>query len=735
MADEPQQQGARKPEDRDLEASAGLERREMVRGTRPGTRYIRRQLGTEQFTRESEGMLRARPRATEPRGRWGRFVRGFKRVLIGRPLRTEDLPHERLNKFRALAVFSSDAISSVAYASEEILIVLVLAGVAAVHLVIPISIAIVILLSVVALSYRQTIRAYPNGGGSYIVAHENLGKLPGLTAASALMTDYVLTVAVSISAGVAAITSAFAPLHPYRVELALAAAAFMVVANLRGVRESGTIFSLPTYAFIVGMAALIATGIVKTLLHGEIPFQGGQPELPLKATTSLSLFFILRAFAGGSSALTGVEAISNGVPAFKSPESRNARTTLTWMAIILGTSLLGVSTLAYHYGVVPNESQTVVSQIAQHVFGRGFFFYYIQFTTFMILVLAANTSFADFPRLSSILAHDRFMPHQFAFRGDRLAFSNGILMLGGLAMGLIFAFQASVTRLIPLYAIGVFVAFTLSQAGMVIHWTRNKTERGSRHSRVINGFGACLTAIVAAVFVVTKFQHGAWFILILIPVIVVFFWSVERHYRHIESELHVSEAELEALSRAPVPLQRIVVPVPGVNRAVLKTLRYARSLVSDETKRITAVHVTDDIEAGVTLRKDWVRFQPDIRLVILHSPFRAFTQPLLAYLDDLERLEPGTTVTVMLPEFVPEHWYGHILHNQTALRLKGSLLFRPNTVVIDVPYHIGRDTWAQRRSPFSAESTADFVAGQGTASDAEPGTPPARPAEEPSGGG
>ncbi|MHB8578085.1 MAG: APC family permease, partial [Dehalococcoidia bacterium] len=497
-----------------------LELREVRHGSRPGTQYVRTMRAeTRNFLRVSPGVLQATDEAMTPRGGFGRFMQGFRRRAIGTPLASSQLAHERLTKVKALAVFSSDALSSVAYAGEEILVVLIVAGTGALTNIVPISIGIVILLAIVAISYRQTIHAYPNGGGSYIVAHSELGVWPGLIAAASLMVDYVLTVAVSISSGVQAVTSALEGLHPYTVEIALGALVFMVLVNLRGVKESGSIFAAPTYLFILSIIVMIGVGLFKMATGVHVPPQESQ-HLLQSTGESIGIFLILRAFASGCTAMTGVEAISNGVPAFQKPESDNARATLTWMAVILGVMFMGISVLANHYGIRPDDpaqkgAQTVLSKIAHLAFGGGNtnpFYIITQAATFLILVLAANTSFADFPRLASILAHDGYMPHQFAFRGERLAFSNGILVLGVISGLLIVAFKANTDALIPLYAVGVFISFTLSQSGMVQHWIKARRRKGpdagsAMRSMCINGTGAVATGIVAIVIAGTKFIH------------------------------------------------------------------------------------------------------------------------------------------------------------------------------------------------------------------------------------
>lgn len=679
--------------------SPDLELREVRSGSRPGSPYVRTMTAqTPNFRKLRPGVLQATDEAAAPRGTVGRFTAGVRRGFIGSPLASSQLAHERLTKVKALAVLSSDALSSVAYGTEQIVVVLIVAGTGALANVLPISVGIVILLALVAISYRQTIHAYPNGGGSYIVAHSEIGVWPGLIAAGSLMVDYILTVAVSISSGVQAITSAAEALHPFTVEIALAALVFMVVVNLRGVKESGSIFAAPTYIFIFSILLMIVVAFVKILFgHGSAIAQN---EHALQSTgASIGIFLILRAFASGCTAMTGVEAISNGVPAFQKPESENARVTLTWMAVILGVMFMGIGLLAHHFNIRPDDpaqkgAQTVLSKIAHDAFGSGNNPLYIltQASTFLILVLAANTSFADFPRLASILAHDGYMPHQFSFRGDRLAFSNGILVLGFISALLLIGFKANTDALIPLYAVGVFVSFTLSQSGMVRHWIVRRRQggpeaKGATRSMYINGAGAVATGVVAIVIAATKFIHGAWIVMILIPIIVVTLRAIGHHYHSVEQEIEVSDEDLKRLRLEAPTEQTVIVPLGGINRAVVNTLAYAQSISAD----VTAVHVTDDLDAAEHLRQRWEQWAPEVPLVILESPYRSFTGPLLSYIDLIsEQRGSDHMITVVLPEFVPEHWYQHLLHGQTALRLKASLLFRPNTVVADVPRHLGK---------------------------------------------
>jgi amino acid transporter len=654
---------------------------EVVQGHRAGGQYVRIPRTVGGFRRRSAGTIEATSEATRPTTPFGLIIAGVKRTVIGEALATRELAHERLSKVKALAVFSSDALSSSAYATEEILLVLILAGTMAISYTMPISLAIATLLAIVAFSYRQTIRAYPQGGGSYIVSKDNLGTWPSLVAGGALLIGYILTVSVSISAGVAAIASAVPALDSHRVPLALGFIALITVLNLRGVRESGTIFAIPTYAFITAMGAMIGVGVVRFFTGTLEPVPPPADALPA-ATEALSAFLILRAFSSGCAALTGTEAISDGVPAFKPPEWKNAQITLTWMAITLATLFLGISFLANQLMIIPHGHETVVSQIARAVFGDTALYYAIQIATMLGLVLAANTVYSDFPRLAYFLARDHFLPHQFQFRGDRLAFSSGIIALGVVAGLIVFQFRANTHALIPLYAIGVFIAFTLSESSMVRHWWVNR-EQGWQRSFVINGIGAIATGLVAIVIGVTKFAEGAWMVLVVIPIFGLIMRFINAHYVSVADQLALESTEEHP---TPVPRPIVLVPVPGINRAVKRTIEVAAGL-SDHA---TAVHVTDDREAGERLRERWELWAPHVPLIILESPYRAFAGPLLAYINSIQRHDAATPIVVVLSEFVPHHFWEYALHNQTALRLKLALFFRPNTVVMDVPYHLAR---------------------------------------------
>jgi len=575
-------------------------------------------------------------------------------------------------------VLSSDALSSVAYGTEAVMRTLILAGVGALALTMPISVVIALLLAIVATSYQQTVRAYPSGGGSYIVARENLGNFPGLTAAAALLTDYVLTVAVSIAAGVAAITSAFPELRPYGVELSVASVLLITLVNLRGIRESGTIFAAPTYVFIVSILGMIAFGLFR-LFTGGIAYTPG-PAGPHAGTAQLGWFLILSAFAKGCTAMTGTEAISNGVPAFQPPESRNARITLLWMAGLLGVMFLGISFLVTHIGLVPepDESQTVLSQLTRLIAGEGAYYYLVQFATAVILFLAANTSYADFPRLLSILARDRFAPRWFALRGSRLAFTVGISALTLLSIAMLIVYSSSVDRLLPLYAVGVFTSFTLSQAGMVKHWLRLRGPNW-RRSAVVNGTGAAATAVVTLVIGGTKFLEGAWIVILVAALLIGLFSLIHRHYLTLAAHLR-TEARVEPLTQPPI----VVVPIPSLSLVARRAFGFAQGA----SENVVAVHVATDPAEAERLRAEWPKVAGDLRLVIIESPYRLLLPPLLAYIDALREAEPGRVLEVVLAEFVPRHWWGHLLHNQTALRLKAALLFREGVVVTSLPYHL-----------------------------------------------
>lgn len=611
----------------------------------------------------------------------------LKRVLVGRPLATTDQEHQRIPKFIGLATFSSDAISSTAYATEEILFVTAV-GASSLQLgldtLIPIAIAVALLLSVVAFSYRQTIFSYPSGGGSYIVSRENLGENPSLVAGASLLVDYILTVAVSISAGVAAIISIpeFSDLQDYRVELGVALILFITLMNLRGIKESGRIFAAPTYLYIVMISALVIYGLYRVFVADDIspvPFNEEQFEGTLYAGGTLSLFLILKGFSSGAVALTGVEAISNGVPAFRRPESKNAAATLVAMAVILGTLFMGVSVLARQLEPYPSHDQTVIAQMGIQVFGNGAVFFVLQIATAMILVLAANTAYADFPRLSSIIAKDGFLPRQMANRGDRLVFSNGVIFLAAAAILLVVAFGGVTNALIPLYAVGVFLSFTLSQFGMTRHH-RTEQEPGWKGHMVINMIGAAATAVVLVIVAVTKFTSGAWVPLVVIPLIILLFKGIHRHYTRVGRTLHVDPGY-----RAKPWNNTVVILVGRVHKGVLQGLSYAKSL---NPSHIVAMSVVTDEEEDAKIQEQWEEYGIDVPLETVYDKYRELVKPALAFIDELDARYQNDVITVIIPEFVVKHWWEHVLHNQSALLLKYRLLFRRGTVVTSVPYHV-----------------------------------------------
>ncbi|HBX68759.1 MAG TPA: amino acid permease [Chloroflexi bacterium] len=605
----------------------------------------------------------------------------LRRLIIGDPIETAMAKHERITKVKALAVFSSDALSSVAYATEEILFVLILAGTVGMQLLLPIALAIVFLLFIVGTSYYQTIHAYPSGGGAYIVSKENLGILPGLTAGGALMIGYILTVTVSIAAGVGAMYSAIPALLPYRVIIGIFAILLITMINMRGIKESATVFALPTYVFITTIVALLVFGIFKMATGTLLPVEVAKTEhLSAGPLQALTLFLILRAFSAGCTALTGVEAISNGIPAFKPPESDNAGKTLIGMIVILSTMFLGISVLANAIHAVPTHTETVLSQIGRSVFGPGLGYAITQGATALILILAANTAFADFPRLASLIAKDGYLPRQLASLGDRLVFSNGIIALGVLSAILLVMFGGDTHRLLPLYAAGVFLSFTLSQAGMVVRWWRLRGP-GWQRSIAINGFGAFATGVVTAVVTITRFTQGAWIVTLLIPLVVWFFISIHRHYQKVANQL-----SLDAFGApASIRRHRVIVPIGGVHRGVVHAIHYARSLSSD----VTAIYVDVDPSQTEKIIEKWQRWGDGIRLEILPSPYRSVINPIHEYLDHLDReRQPHDMITVVLPQFVSNAWWGNLLHNQTALVLRLSLIFRRGTVVTDMPYRL-----------------------------------------------
>ena len=661
-----------------------------TKGQHPGDRYVRVvRHSPDDFSRVGPNVLKANLEDDADRTLVGKGFFRLKRFMIGQPLTTAAADHERLSNKKALAVLSSDALSSVAYASEEILRVLLIAGLGALSLSLPIGAGIVVLLLIVGASYRQTIKAYPHGGGSYIVAKDNLGETPALVAGGALLADYVLTVAVSVSSAVAAIVSAFPSAHDHLIAWGVFFIAMITLLNLRGLRESGTIFAIPTYLFLVSITIMIVMGIVKNASTGF----DVQEQVHHNVTTSgsITLFLILRAFSSGCSALTGVEAISDGVPAFRKPEWKNARDTLTWMIGILAVMFAGITFLAHQYGAVPMDQaesgyETVVSQIARGVFGGTNLAYYgMQLATMAILVLAANTAYSDFPRLAFFMARDDYMPHQFMFRGDRLAYSFGIITLGLLSASILAIFGGQTEKLIPLYAVGVFTSFTISQWGMVVRHNRMR-EPNWKHGRFLNGLGAVATGMVAVVVAVTKFTHGAWMVMVLIVMLVVIFRGIHRHYSTTREEISAATPVSSAAIR-----HLMVVPIAAINVISQQTIAYARSITSD----VIAVHVTNDESSVRELQDEWRERGIDIPLIIIESPYRTLIGPLVTYIEELREQQPDTVLTVVLPEYVPRHWWEQVLHNQTALRIKAALLFKPGIVVTNVPYMPGSHQQAQ----------------------------------------
>ncbi len=628
--------------------------------------------------------------------------------LVGHPLQTADAPHQTIGKAIGLAVFASDALSSTAYATQEILGVLAAAGTIAFGYVFPVSLGIVALLAIVTISYEQTIHAYPGGGGAYIVARDNLGELPAQTAGAALLTDYVLTVAVSVSSGIAQIVSAYPTLFPYRVVLAVAAVLLIMLINLRGVKESGAAFAFPAYFFITMMVLTVGVGLFR-MLTGTLGHVVDPPQLTIVTTlTAITPFLILHAFSNGTTALTGVEAISNGITAFKEPRSRNAGITLIWMSLILGSLFLGISFLTGHINGVFSEEETVISQLTRTVFdGRGLAYLCVIWATTIILIMAANTAFADFPRLGALHAGDGFLPRQLTFRGSRLVYSNGILSLALIASVLIILFQASVTRLIPLYAIGVFLSFSLSQAGMARRWWKighlapgeEIKEPGStlryqadwKFKMVVNGFGSLCTAVVMVIFAVTKFLEGAWIVLILTPLLVTIFFSIHRHYRNLAR--HLSLVGFDGLP-ARHARHRVIMPISGVHQGTLEGLRYAR-LLSDD---VTAVHVSVDPVETEKVQRKWVAWGEGTRLVILDSPYRLFVEPLLKYIESIiDGRQPNETITIVVPQFIPAKPWHNALHMQTANVLRGELLHKSGVVITDVPYTLTEEKSKQNK--------------------------------------
>ena len=622
--------------------------------------------------------------------------RSWRTWLIGHPLPTAATPHQTVGKAVGLAVFGADALSSIAYAPQETLVILAAAGTQAYGYAFPISLIITVLLAIVTISYQQTIHAYPGGGGAYTVVKENLRITAALVAGVALLLDYILLAAVAISSGVAQVVSAFPILFPYRVLLSVCFLVLIATANLRGVKESGNTFAAPTY-FFLGMTVLaVGTGFIR-YLSGTLGSVIDPPPVEMLHTEPLTLFLMLRAFSNGTTALTGVECISNGVTAFKEPRAHNAALTMIWMSTILGVLFVGITYLLGVIGAVPSESETVISQLARTVFSnRGLLYLGTMIATTIILVLATNTAFADFPRLSAIIAQDGYMPRQLAYRGSRLVFSRGIISLTVIASLLIIIFNASVTALIPLWAVGVFLSFTLSQAGMARHWWKfhnhpmgqskagdsfNRYDPGWRWKLVINSVGAFCTAVVTLIFSITKFADGAWIIVLLLPTIVVGFFAIHRHYQNIARDLSLEDYG----QPPPAKRHRVIVPVSGVHQGTLEALDYALSLSND----VTAVHVSIDQEQTASMKRKWDAWGKGVRMVIIDSPYRTFFEPFLEYLDGICRImQPNERITIVVPQFTPKKWWYNLLHTQTAFWLRFALLSKRGIVITEVPYQV-----------------------------------------------
>ncbi|NQX45616.1 APC family permease [Paenibacillus tritici] len=607
------------------------------------------------------------------------MMSSVKRFLIGRPLKSDQLGEQKLNKTKALAILSSDALSSVAYGPEQILLVLITISTAAFWYSIPIAVGVLVLLLALILSYRQIIFAYPQGGGAYVVSKENLGKYPGLVAGGSLLVDYILTVAVSVSAGTDAITSAFPSLHPYNVPIAIIFVLLITTLNLRGVTESASYLAYPVYLFVLALFIMIGLGLFN-IVSGNVP-----AELHTSLGTpvaGVSLFLLLRAFSSGSSALTGVEAISNAIPNFKAPAPNNAAKTLAAMGILLALLFSGIVFLAYYYGIAPREEVTVVSDIAEQVFGRNFMYYFVQGTTALILVLAANTGYSAFPLLAVNLAKDKFIPRMFTVRGDRLGYSNGILSLGILSIILIIAFEGRTEHLIPLYAVGVFIPFTLSQTGMMVKWIRQRPE-GWLPKLIINTTGALISFIVTIMFFLTKFAQ-IWPVLVFLPLIILFFYRIHKHYESVADQLRITTC-----GEPPLAIEGniIILPVAGITHVVENSLRYAQSLGAQQ---IIAVHIPFEREDDAIFEEKWKKFHPEVRLVTLYSPYRSIIHPLTKFIDTVQRKasESNYQVTVIVPQFIPKKGWHNILHNQSSLLIRAHLLYRRNVIITTVPYHL-----------------------------------------------
>lgn len=640
-----------------------------------------------EFRRGRGGTYVATAQATRPRTGAGRAYDVARRLLFGRPISTGSELTERLAIPTGLGVLATDNISSSAYATEEAMRILALAGTGALILTMPIGLAIAVVLGIVVLSQTQVIRTYPGGGGSYAVARNELGTIPGLVVAGALLIDYTLTVAVSTAAGVNAIGSFVQPVYEHRVEWGLGLIALLAIGNLRGVREAGLIFSAPTYVYLLSMAGLIVYGTVRIVI-GDTPSTAVPPTpFPSTGTEALTLFLVLRAFASGSVALTGAEAVANGTPSLRPPEARNGTITVLLMGSFFVTIFLGLTFLATHIGALPDvrEQETLMSVVARTFVGTGPYYFLVQISTAVLLILAANTGFTGFPRLASILADDRFMPRQFAFRGERLAFSTGIVVLALMAAMVLTAFGGSVTSLIPLYTIGVFLAFTLAQSGLVRRWYRRR-ERGWRWRIALNSLGALATSVTLVVVAITKFEHGAWMVVVTLPVLVLLLYRIHAHYRSVADALTLED--LDEPLPPPVP-PAVIVPVARLDRAALRALAFASSISPD----VRAVHIATSEASAAEFQRRWDRWagraagrERAIELDVIESPYRALLQPLLRYIERISERE-ARPVTVVLAEYVPRRWWEFLLHSQTAFRLKATLLFRPNTVVVDVPYH------------------------------------------------
>jgi amino acid transporter len=705
--------------------------RRPISGRKPGDKRIRvERVHSPYFRYTGRGQLTAKAAASAPTTTVGIWNHRLKAFLLGRPLANEEEIGQRLSKKKALAIFSSDAISSSAYATEEILLAFLVAGVggAAFNLSVGVSLAIAILLGIVAFSYRQVCIAYPSGGGSYSVSKANIGRNASLIAASALLIDYTLTVAVSTSSAVEQIVSAVPALSDWRVEIAITAIGLITLGNLRGLREAGSIFAIPTYLFLGSAFLMIGIGVVRIVFAGDT---GPAPSAAVVQATQqtavdVGILILLRAFASGAVALTGTEAIATGVPAFEPPESKNAARTLMAMALILGILFVGITFLAANFHILPmdNPKQTVIAQISRHVYGDTVGFYLFQAFTALLLFLAANTSYNAFPRLAAVLGEDGFFPRQFAFRGDRLAFSTGILVLGAVAGSVVIFAGARTHALIPLYAVGVFIDFTIAQTGMVRHWLRTR-DQGWRHRLTINAVGAVLTGIIAIVVTSVKFIDGAWFVIVLIPVLVLGMRFIRRQYDAQSAELEVDDG---LVFQRPHREQRVVIPVNGITRSVVQAVMFGKSLASDPSM-LQAVFVTTDLEDAERLRERWDRQLPGVPLVIVESPYRALVGPVITYLDVLDMAWPpdkeAPTTIVVLPEYVARHWWDRLLYNQTAKRLKRELVGREHTVIADVPYRRSD----QRDAPVGTRPVSREPAAPGTST--VPGTGDGRRTDAP----